>query len=454
MRALANLARTSTFRSFEQRAARREDHAAFISRIAISPKGLQQTARRLAPGQKASRFERVLLAVRSVACQSCGTMMTLRLSFAAWCAVAIAAGTALAACSSSSAHNNAGGTDAGGGRGGGGLGNSGGTSAGGSDAGGGGTPVTCLTTSNTICDQLSQCAPIVLKLSYGDLATCKANAAQNCAAAAIPNANGTNDPAACLAAIQASCDSYFETSSHPPTACRLKAGNVADQGACGYEAQCTTGEGCDLSQAAHPDPRCSQGKCTAFTAHASPCTASTDCDDRAGDQCVATFTSGPPSGSDGQNACQSVTYGGSGADCVDGTNKQCQAAFYCGPNSKCTALLGANATCDPVTNNHCDSRVGLSCQQVPQSAPATYACTAPVLVPSGAQCGLVNGISQGCYGNSYCDSTSVPTTCQPRVAQGQGCISALPNCASGLHCASASEPNPGTCQPPGAAVCQ
>jgi hypothetical protein len=414
-----------------------------------------------------------------------------RVSFAAWLTIAIATGGAFAACSSSSDNKTAGGGAGGqaglggvgtGGRSGSGAGgrsvggntggnatagnaeggaagdgNAGDSAAGDSAAGAAGVsgdvPVTCATTGDAICDQLNQCAPSTLKAQYGDVATCKAAAEQACTATQIPSESGVNNPAACQAALVASCDSYFETTAHPPTACRQKAGRIAG-GACGYSEQCIAGEGCDFSLAAQLDPACMQGTCAALIRHGLSCQENTDCDARTGDRCSPTFSAGQPGDNDETDICQAVTYGGLGADCATGSNKDCQVAFYCGPNNKCAALLGANATCDPAANNHCDSRFGLACRQVPQATVGTYACSAPTLVPSGAQCGLVNGTEQDCFGNLYCGNASAPSTCQPRVAQGLGCVSIPPNCAAGLHCAGASEANPGTCQPALAHVCQ
>ncbi len=296
----------------------------------------------------------------------------------------------------------------------------GGTSDGGTSDGGGagaselgeaGAPVTCVTLGVARCTELAQCAPIALKAIYGDRATCEASATQECAAHAVPHAGGPNDAEACLAAISASCDSYFESVAHPPAACRDKPGAVPDQGACGYDAQCGQGEGCDLSQAVHPDPACQQGRCTQRTAHGGTCTQDSDCDSRTGDRCV------PDTGT-----CQTVAYGVLGAACADGTTKECQTGFYCSPDQRCAALLGANSAC---AGSDCDSRLGLYCQGVPESDPVSHVCAAPTYVPSGAQCGLVDGTAQDCSGTSYCDSLTAPSTCKPRVAQGQGCVAAI-----------------------------
>jgi hypothetical protein len=324
----------------------------------------------------------------------------------------------------------------------------------GSSSSGGGTQ--CATYANAICGQLMTCDPLGLQLAYGDLATCKSVAAKDCnSSMGITGTTGLADPAACATALTANCNSFFETGSHPPLACQSKAGTVADGAACGYDAQCVAGDGCDLSQANFPDPRCMQGQCAAFAATGDPCTqGNDDCDARTGDQCVATFKSGTPPTSDGNTVCQAVTYGANGAACVAGTNKDCQTGFNCVANA-CAPVLAAGAVCDPTTNNNCDPRVHLTCELVPNSNPAAHKCTAPTVVVAGSQCGVVNNVLQLCAGNLWCNTTVTPSVCAARVAQGNGCVTTNVNqCDFGLYCAKSTDPNPGTCQPPLAAVCQ
>jgi hypothetical protein len=111
--------------------------------------------------------------------------------------------------------------------------------------------------------------------------------------------------------------------------------------------------------------------------------------------------------------------------------------------------------CDPTTNNNCDPRIALSCLPVPNSSPATYKCSAPTVVPSGSLCGVVSGVPHVCTGNLYCNTTITPPVCFARVPIGGGCVASLiGECGFGLHCAGASEPNSGNCQPVLAAVCQ
>jgi hypothetical protein len=291
---------------------------------------------------------------------------------------------------------------------------------------------------------MSACDPTGLKLVYGDVATCKAAAAQTCTAPAIPDTSGITDPAACLAAIKASCDSYFETLSHPPAACRPQPGTLSGAG-CGYDSQCVAGDLCDLSMASNPAPMCMKGNCTPAVTGTTMCTAVTDCDSvKGGLQCVAT-ASGMPLTSDAMPICQAPTYGKSGDPCLAGTNLQCQVAFYCGPNNTCVPKLIAMQPCN-VGDGSCDDRIQLSCALPPGGA--ATACIAPTVVPMGAQCGA--GTTNICYGNLYCDTTTTPSTCKGRVGQGDGCVTTVANeCDPGLVCSAMTS----TCEPPPPPAC-
>jgi hypothetical protein len=311
------------------------------------------------------------------------------------------------------------------------------------DAGDGGSDP-CLAQNNATCDQMSACDPTGLKLVFGDVTTCKAVGAQNCAATAIPDTNGLTDPAACLAAITASCDSYFETLDHPPAACRPKAGTLTGAG-CGYDQQCVAGDVCDLSMASNPAPMCMKGTCSPAVTGTTMCNANTDCDSvKGGLQCVPTASGMPPM-SDGMSVCQAPTYGQSGATCLAGSNLQCQVAFYCGPNGTCVQKLGAMQPCN-IGDGSCDDRIHLTCA-LPQGGSAT-ACTPLAVVPSGAQCGA--GTTNLCAGNTYCDTTTTPSTCKLKVTQGNGCVTTLNGeCANGLVCS----PMTSTCEPPPPPAC-
>jgi hypothetical protein len=300
------------------------------------------------------------------------------------------------------------------------------------------------------------CDPLGLKFVAGDLATCKANVDAACAAAAaspIPGYNGVVDPAACKTALTSSCDSYFETSAHSGPACYPKPGSIADgMVGCGFDVQCVAGDYCDLSSATFMDPRCFKGKCAGLVPSGSPCDPAAptpDCDVRAGFRCVPT-ANGMPIMSDNNPICQVLTFGDAAAPCLLGTNKECKEAFYCGPNHTCVPKLGAGSSCGAAANNaECDNRISLECV-IPMGG-TTPACTPIVVVPSGSQCGLVNGQVHHCQGDLYCDTTGLPPhTCKPRVALGNGCVTSIANeCMPGLVCSAMT----GTCSPPLAAVC-
>jgi hypothetical protein len=304
----------------------------------------------------------------------------------------------------------------------------------------------CVQLGTARCNQLSACNPIGLRALYGDLASCISATMTQCQTnPARTHTSGPTDTAACLAAATASCDSYFEEVAHSAPGCRFGAGSIADGATgCGYDVQCGVGEHCDLSTATFMDPRCMLGTCRPTVATGAACTQATDCDYPRGVTCVAS-ASGTPIASDGMLVCQSITYGGAGAACVDGTNRSCQAAFYCGPSHTCVAKLGEGQPCNPAL---CDDRIDLEC--VVPSGTTTPVCTARTVVPSGAQCGIVNGVLHSCYGNAYCDTTTTPSTCHPRVAAGGGCVATIHfECASGLTCDQAT----GMCSPPAAPTC-
>jgi hypothetical protein len=174
-----------------------------------------------------------------------------------------------------------------------------------------------------------------------------------------------------------------------------------------------------------------------------------DCDSvKGGQRCVPT-ASGMPLASDGIWICQVPTYGKSGDPCLVGTggetNLQCQVAFYCGPNNTCVPKLTANQACN-TGDRSCDDRIHLSCT-IPPGGSAT-ACTPLSVVPTGAQCGVATG--DFCYGNAYCDTTTTPSTCKGRVAQGNGCVTTVANeCDPGLVCSAMTN----TCEPPPPPAC-
>lgn len=281
-----------------------------------------------------------------------------------------------------------------------------------------------------------------MKLAFGKVADCEASLTDACTnGKPIPNTKGQNDAAGCLAAETASCDAFFEDQAHPPAACRTAPGTAANGGGCGYDAQCPAGQFCNLLLGTSMKPVCMLSLCDDLLTTGTSCTLDSDCDPRIGDRCVDAF----PVPSPKNPTCQNVTYGGSGDDCDTGSVKDCQTGFNC-VSKKCAPVLGANAVCDPVSNNNCDSRIYLSCLPVPMSSPLSYACTGLTVVPAGSQCGLVTGVVQLCEGGTICDTGS-PTKCQPKVAKGGACTASPNNCVTGLECTA------GICADPAAPTC-
>jgi hypothetical protein len=307
----------------------------------------------------------------------------------------------------------------------------------GSDAG----SSACAAEAASRCNMLATCEPKILMLAYENETICNQVITQQCSDNAAKGDNGVIDEAACDAALSASCSAYFDGLLVPPAACLRKTGNVPDQGKCFFDSQCTTGEYCYYNAGC--------GVCQAATQAGSACNVDHDCDYDKGFRCAATFIAGTPPSSDGNNVCQKVTFGTSGAACIDGTNQRCASGFACNAASnQCDQVLPTGTPCDGASATLCDSRIGDSCQLDPQN-PAAHVCTAIRVAPIGGQCGLFGtpAIFQLCSSYAICSGSTAPMVCAARVPKGMPCTSAPDNCDPGLTCVA------NACTPPAPTVC-
>jgi hypothetical protein len=333
----------------------------------------------------------------------------------------------LACPGSSGSGGTGGGSSTGGGSQGGGSSTGGGSQGGGSSTGGGGgqgggSAPDCAAFANGLCTIQQSCLGPVFTLAFEDLATCKLAQTSTCLDSADAGNTGYADPTACLAALTASCDSYFATGQNPPAACQPKHGSVGVDGGCTATGQCASHLVCDT-----PMLHCA-GKCVTTAPAQTPCTFDSDCDVESGLRCVASFDA--VNGTDGTSICQMVSYGAANAQCFPGTNKQCAANVGCA-NMVCLPFLATNATCDP-TASLCDTRIGDSC--------VNNKCTPIAAVHVNAQCGTVGGTTQVCSSYALCDTTT--SKCEARVMSGGACTATPDNCWPGLQCMT------GTCVKP------
>lgn len=259
------------------------------------------------------------------------------------------------------------------------------------------------------CARFQACAPVVFATAYTDVASCAATTKAGLLLDLM--AAGTSDtPAtlnACASSVSAiSCADLFD--GKLGSACAPKPGTVADGGACGDNAQCTSAF-CKLDAEA---TTC--GKCTAAPAE--------------GDACVGGLCPGGLS-CGGDNKCHSP--GASGAKCDTMAGAGCSATLSCSGGT-CVAPGAVGADCDSVlastkTKPACDGLTNLWCNTVSNKCEPAKTGAA-----SGAACGidLTTGSLTQCDPSSFCQvpkenlSAMPPSyvgTCMPKVADGAAC---------------------------------
>src|SRR5215472_13668223 len=127
-------------------------------------------------------------------------------------------------------------------------GGSSGSASGGGGSSGSGTTVdqACTDLASSLCNKIQACAPFLIALVWGDMATCLAR--ESLACPALFNAPGTgitvSGAEACAPAyMAASCEDTV--SNKTPAACAFY-GSVATGGSCVENSQCSDGDYCDL----------------------------------------------------------------------------------------------------------------------------------------------------------------------------------------------------------------
>ncbi len=273
----------------------------------------------------------------------------------------------------------------------------------------------CTAFATALCDNLNNCTPFALQVSYGDTGTCIQRVTLACTPAFM--VTGTQATPAqmesCASSVQAeTCDEALDNPQ--PSACMVP-GSVPLQGACGSDAQCQSGY-------CKPATGSLCGTCAAHVGAGAACTVDADCS--ATLVCNNAACIGPaPVGS----ACSST--------------QPCLRSLTC-IASKCATPLTAGQTCSAATD--CDGKHGLYCDTKKK------VCTQTQVAMTSQPCGLVNGVLTACGAGASCANISQTTgegTCHPPAADGAPCgpgISCVPPavCTSTARC---TLPNPSVC---------
>lgn len=279
---------------------------------------------------------------------------------------------------------------------------------GGSDDGGGSSASDCAGVTQVLCQRINECFPYLVKVTWGDVATCAARSKLSCEASlAAPGTSVTEAQiGACASAYEKqACDALLGNSE--PAACNV-AGSRNDGEPCGFDLQCkstnckTAGSEC--------------GTCGPRAAAGGSCDVDNDC--QTGLLCV-------------NDVCaQPVAAGGACAD-----PDQCQGSLIC-KGGTCAKGGAAGAACDPQEQD-CDFLQGLYCE--PQSKVCAQAASAKV----GEPCGLVGGKYVGCTQSSCKNGT-----CAAFAADGAACDETNgPECQEPASCVN------GTCKLPASSTC-
>jgi hypothetical protein len=292
-------------------------------------------------------------------------------------ALAIVAGAAPLACSSSNGNGNDGGTDA-------------------------SSMKACTDLANAVCNELQQCTPALVTGVWGSTAACASANESTCAASlALTNTSDTPSTAeACSAAYGSlSCAAAFDN--NPPTACiRQTPGPLALGSPCGTPGQCA-------SSVCQVDSVTGCGQCIAAVAAGAACKATSDC--QTGLVCAATSAT----------AAVCVAPAATSAAC---STKYpiipCDYDLVCNAGV-CQAPLAAGSACNPAASL-CDATNGYWC------TPYDTRCVLVLFAGTGQACGYdkATGDLTNCSGSGACQNVSMTTglgTCTAPVASGSMC---------------------------------
>jgi len=256
---------------------------------------------------------------------------------------------------------------------------------------------------NAICDALQKCSPLLVQISYGDVATCKTRSKLGLQPALT--ANGTSLTASSLASCaqdlaNATCDQL--TTRDLPESCRTKPGTLQDGAACGADQQCQ-------NRLCRKQAGTACGACSKLGASGTDCKINEECE----------FGLGCAGG-------KCAPFKGAGEKC-DATNR-CKPTLTC-QSGTCGTPAGVDATCSsPGLESECDLAKGVACG-------VDKKCTQIQFVGPGQPCGLVEGKFVSCGGAGRCTALTGGGTCQAPAADGSACDDANgPLCVAPARC--------------------
>jgi len=282
------------------------------------------------------------------------------------------------------------------------------------DAATGPTPTqACQDFAESYCGRLNACAPFLMEVSYGDVATCASRLALTCAPGlGAPGAHATpTDMEACAQAMaNQSCEDALDNSQ--PSACMVPGGRVDDAG-CGVGTQCQSGY-------CRPIPGTICGTCQPHSSAGGRCVIDADCS--------ATLVCHV-------GAC--VGPGVAGSPC--GPSEPCLRSLAC-VNGRCQAPVPAGGQCFAPTD--CDGTHGAYCDLFQQK------CTPTRVAMTGEPCGLTDAGAVACIRGESCGNVKDGQgTCHPTAGDRAPCgpdIACLPpaSCTLAARC---TLPNPAAC---------
>jgi hypothetical protein len=262
--------------------------------------------------------------------------------------------------------------------------------------------VACNDFVNALCSQLQNCGAPLVKITYGDEATCELRLKPSCLSTLKdPGTTLTTDRLdSCAKQLMAqTCTAIFN---HVvPDACKPTAGSLADGTACGDDNQCKSAY-CK---------KAASSTCGVCGAKSSSCVVDGDCDSAS--VCAANGT------------C--VQRGAMGAACS--ANMPCAYGLSC-DNLACATAPGAGQACKAdLMGGNCDKTQGLFCT-------AGMVCQAAGYANAGQPCGFTGGNIVLCTAGSKCSATGLQAgTCIAPAADGAACNDTNgPTCEAPASC--------------------
>jgi hypothetical protein len=279
----------------------------------------------------------------------------------------------------------------------------------------------CALTANAICDAIDACASFILRLQYGDKATCVSRTTLSCTGdQAVPGTTRTvDDLASCARDVGAAACPALLAGEYPP-ACALKPGTRVNGMPCGSDWQCAS-------------TYCRK------TGACGTCAPRVD----AGEACVA------DGGCEKGLVCATmkcVAPGSVGAACS--ASQPCRGDLYCkgGASGVCAAKLGASGSCADPDRAACDVTQGVACNLL------GFTCQPVTVARGGDACGIVNGAFTLCVGLNPCPGLTPLQwmgVCANPAADGTACGAA----AGDTRCVPPAECQQGICRLPSAQTC-